>query len=625
MLIKTKKLAKKQTGQSLIELLIAMVIFIMVIASITFMTLDAQVADRQGEERTRATQLAYEGLDASKSIKNRGWKYLTIGQHGLDSTNGFWEFAGSENIIDQFKRQVIVANVYRDNNKNIVETGGTIDFDTKKITSNVNWSFTPERPSDVTLASYLTNWKSKKWLQTTQAHFDAGTKNGVLTVPIDDGALQLNTASSTSSKIWEFDQATDYSYESSKIEVTSSVAKLKQITGPKSGDTLNPDFKTNADSWTFSSWGAAGATGNYKSTGGNPDGYVDINIPKTAGTRLGGYWYQGFDVAVNNPTVASLNFDWRAINLTYANLVFPVTLYVFVDSASGPPTIGTEVWSQSVEDITAWTGPVTLDVKSKLASAGRYYLKLAFWVVTPPKKPAGPFTIGYDNAKVHWEGFGTSYPTDEPTINPINSFTAANITQWTSFTEVASGTTRYQLSNDGGKTWRYWNGSTSTWEVAGPGQYNDAATVNGNINRLGITAFGINFKTFLISNGQNQVTLDSVTIGYSQSSFTLSGDFVSSVFDSGSDTTNYNYIAWTADVPTGSTLKFQIRTTGRKQSFPPNWLGPDGTSNTYFENPGDVFPDPDLDSTYRIQYKAYFTSNGQNTPVLKDITIDYEQ
>lgn len=633
MSIKIKLLAKKELGQSLIELLVAMAIFTIVIASITFMTLDAQVADRQGEERTRATQLAYEGLDASKSIKNRGWKYLTLGQHGLDETSGFWDFAGSENNIDQYQRRVTVENVNRDDNKNIVGTGGTIDLDTKKITSNVNWSFTPERPSDVTLASYLTNWKSKKWIQTTTAEFNGGTRpgNNVIVVPVGGGALQLNTASSTSSKIWEFDQATDYNYYDSLIEVAGGTAHLIQTTGQKSGDTLNPDFKDNDDFWTFLNWGVAGATGTYHTTGGNPDGYVDINVPNRGNIRWGGFWQQEFTTAVNNPTVANLSFDWRAIN--YKGLPAMVTLYAFVDSVAGAPAIGTAVWSQTIAGLTPWTAsPVSIDVRSKLPTSGKHYLKLAIQVVVLGTKPAGPFTIGYDNAKIHWEGYGTSYPTDKPSINPTTSFIDSQVSSWTSFTPTANlevgGQIFYQLSD--GNTWKFWNGSTLRWEDAGPGQYNDAATINTNINSFPVTASGLNFKAFLVSNGTAQVNLDRVVIGYQKSGYVTYGEFESSLFDSGSITTNYNYIAWTADLPASTTLKFQVRFRYKdirgKWLYTP-WYGPEVTSTSYFENPGETMPDFDfIPSVQQIQYKAIFSSlTGQNTPILKDITIDYEQ
>ena len=640
MLTNTDKLLKQQTGQSLIELLIAMVIFIMVIASITFMTLDAQVADRQGEERTRATQLTYEGLDASKSIKNRGWKYLTIGQHGISDISGFWEFAGTENNIDQYQRRITVENVNRDDNKNIVATGGTIDFDTKKITSKVDWQFTPERPSDVTLASYLTNWKSKKWIQTTTAEFNGGTRPGgnVVVVPVDDGALQLNTASSASSKIWEFDQASDYNYDIDKIEVNfnnNNIARLIQITGPKSGATLNPTFDTDASWWTFSSWGTAGATGNHHTTGGNPGtgGYIDINVPKKAGSTIGGYWYQGFSVDVNNPTVANLKFDWKAINLTYANLIFPVTLYVFIDSVPGSPTVGTEIWKQEIDNMTPWTSPGDIDVRSKLTTAGTYYLKLAFRAVTPPKKPSGPFVIGYDNVLLQWEGYGTSYPTDQPTINPTASFSDSQVSSWSSFAPTANleigGQIFYQLSDNDGASWQFWNGSA--WSiVVNPNDYNIASDINAHISTFPATNKKIMFKAFLSSNGVAQVNLDRVEIGYQESGYVTYGEFESSLFDTGSSTTIYNYITWSADVPVETTLKFQMRfrykPQGGKWQYTP-WFGPNETSNTYFQTPGETIPDFDfIPSVQQIQYKAYLDSpTGQNTPILKDITIDYEQ
>jgi len=130
---------KNQQGQSLIELLVAMVVFILVISSIMFLVLDAHTANRQGGERSKAVLLAQEGSEAALSIAKQGWRNLTEGDHGIDSGSGVWEWLGNSNIIDKFTRKVTVEPVYRDGVGDIVQSGGILDPDTKKITSKINW------------------------------------------------------------------------------------------------------------------------------------------------------------------------------------------------------------------------------------------------------------------------------------------------------------------------------------------------------------------------------------------------------------------------------------------------------------------------------------------------------
>ncbi|MDO8336329.1 MAG: hypothetical protein Q7T74_06135, partial [Candidatus Saccharibacteria bacterium] len=107
------------------------------------------------------------------------------------------------------------------------------------------------------------------------------------------------------------------------------------------------------------------------------------------------------------------------------------------------------------------------------------------------------------------------YSSSRPTIRPATSFSVTEISRWTNFSETAvkagTGQIYYQLSGDNGSTWYYWN--NSTWAVAGALNYNLATVVNTNINTFATTTAQIMFKAFLVSNGTDQVRLDSVSIG----------------------------------------------------------------------------------------------------------------
>ena len=69
-----------------------------------------------------------------------------------------WSLAAGSEDLNGFTRQVVVNNVSRDGQFNIVSSGGTPDPDTKKITSTVSWSYKGQAYSAI-LSVYLTHWQ----------------------------------------------------------------------------------------------------------------------------------------------------------------------------------------------------------------------------------------------------------------------------------------------------------------------------------------------------------------------------------------------------------------------------------------------------------------------------------
>lgn len=381
---------------------------------------------------------------------------------------------------------------------------------------------------------------------------------------------------------WDFNTASDYTYDSSKIEVTGGVAKLvdqggggscggtatacsvfvssptctAQVGcswgGSASGATTNPNFSANTTGWTYADWDQGGGevniNGGRTASDGNPGGYINISAPVGKEDELGGYWRQGFTTTVANPT-ATVSFDWKVKDFDTTPNPITYKIYVFVDTGTGVPVIGQEVWSSGeLTNTTDWASVSNLDVSSKVVSAGTYYLKLAMWVETPGSN-SGPFAAGFDNVQLNWSttpfcsGTATActsylnsgtcsaqggcawtpiavYPASVPEIYPNTSLAPVGVTSWNAFTETATkgtGEIYYQLSDDDGVSWKYWDGSA--WLViSAPANYNTASVVNAHINSFSAVAGKIKWKAFLSSNGSQQVILDNVAVGYLQNS-----------------------------------------------------------------------------------------------------------
>lgn len=233
----------------------------------------------------------------------------------------------------------------------------------------------------------------------TQAEFDAGvysdTQWNTDHVELDTTGISNGTGAYTSTIFDSGAAGTSW----------SQISWVESVPGDSVVTTTNPNFDTDTTNWTYTDWAESGgedATGTLNPTGGNPNGWIDINVGAGKGYTVGGFWEQSFTTSVANPATATLDFDWQVTAVDTSNTF---QLYAFVDSASGEPTIGQEVWSSGEISATqGWTSQTDIDVSGALGAAGTYYLKVAMWVETPsgPGAPPGPYEVGYDNVELEW-------------------------------------------------------------------------------------------------------------------------------------------------------------------------------------------------------------------------------
>lgn len=154
------RMGKNIGGQSVVEIVVALAIFLIIAGSSMVTILGALSISKLGEEEAQATMVAVEGLEAVASIKNQSWEILSEGTYGLTNTNGYWEFNGESDVdvSNKFTRSITISSVQRDGNGDIVGEGGTVDADTYAVTSTVNWDFSVSRQKEIEISTYLTNW-----------------------------------------------------------------------------------------------------------------------------------------------------------------------------------------------------------------------------------------------------------------------------------------------------------------------------------------------------------------------------------------------------------------------------------------------------------------------------------
>ena len=151
--------------------------------------------------------------------------------------------------------------------------------------------------------------------------------------------------------------------------------------------------------------------------------------------------------------------------------------------------------------------------------------------------------------------------------------------------------------------------------------FNDSTSVS--------EADGDNF-VYMVANTQEK-QLKIIQGGADSAIYVAAGVFESQTFDAGSDAM-FNRFFVTTNIPSNTTISYQVSVepaiSGSCNGVVFNYVGPDGTSNTFFTANGN-FPRDSDGTGYEnpgrcMRYKVYMTSSTQTiTPTLYDFNVNY--
>lgn len=140
----TKSPNLRQSGMSLVEALLAVAIFAVIATGVIGAIIYGQESTAVAGARERATKIAEEGIEAVRNIRDSGYSNLPVdGTYGLVVSGGVWTLLGASDVTDIFTRTVTLA---------------TIDSRTRGVTVNVAWTQTVQRPGNISVNTYLTDW-----------------------------------------------------------------------------------------------------------------------------------------------------------------------------------------------------------------------------------------------------------------------------------------------------------------------------------------------------------------------------------------------------------------------------------------------------------------------------------
>jgi prepilin-type N-terminal cleavage/methylation domain-containing protein len=182
---------------------------------------------------------------------------------------------------------------------------------------------------------------------------------------------------------------------------------------------------------------------------------------------------------------------------------------------------------------------------------------------------------------------------DSSTGNPIEGATVnlTNVTPVVNLSAVTGGSLWSQQYWNGGSGQASWSNTTEYWA--------DSGGVDTTTTPLAIRLASSGGHTLV-----NSAYLDSST------------------FDTGSNGTSYTTLNWqpTSQDP-AVTVKFQVATNNDNATW--NFIGPDGTSGTYYTTPGASISSANNNNRY-VRYRAYFsTTDNTKNPTITSVGVNY--
>ena len=149
------------------EALIAIMIITVALTSILSLATLSSIVTSIAKQTTQATLFVQDTMEALRNFRDgTDWNVNGLGTFSLNTAHyveqigspAQWQLVVGSEIIDGFTRSVQFQETRRDSvTKDIVETGGDLDPDTKRIVVEVSWT-ERGRSHEVELVTYLTNW-----------------------------------------------------------------------------------------------------------------------------------------------------------------------------------------------------------------------------------------------------------------------------------------------------------------------------------------------------------------------------------------------------------------------------------------------------------------------------------
>ncbi|MFA4846172.1 MAG: hypothetical protein WC654_06475 [Patescibacteria group bacterium] len=123
-------------GSTLLEVVLVTFLFGVIGTGLVSTLIGSSQTSKRGMEHTVAAGYIKEGIEATRSIRDRDWSELANGTHGLSTGSGYYDFSGTSDSLDGgvYTRTITIEDVYRLGSltSDISASGTTLDAATKR-------------------------------------------------------------------------------------------------------------------------------------------------------------------------------------------------------------------------------------------------------------------------------------------------------------------------------------------------------------------------------------------------------------------------------------------------------------------------------------------------------------
>jgi len=639
-----KKFKEKLHGYSLAELVLAIGIFAVMSSMLVYLVIDATRTLENSRDRTKSAQLTQNIYSSLKLIKSEAWYNLAMhtneGAKHLEYVSGGYSIVDGECVRDGLTYSFTIDYVQRDISRNIVGTGGTLDPHTRLINITISWVDRIGNIHTINPKMYVNDWNTNSVVWTTQSEFDTGSYTDTMSEIVEDGEVRLLSMKYSD---WCHPTLSLSQHDLTRSGVASALFTIGDYvymgTGQNaSGDAFakvsivgEPPVLTELGTYNgykvYDVFGLNGyallATDNnsselvvldISSTEGiyTPFTTLDLPSPKNKQKYVYVYDQTGYITHDNNLTLFDLN-----------NLQQDV-----------PPTI---ISTLAVGDNNTEITDISVDLDY-------IYITLEggnsdFFILenTSPYSVLGEVDIGSMNVTSLFisEDLTRAYIGTEDNIG--NEFFILDISNksitypvvnsadlgGTSVEALVSADDRVMIGGSDGTEYLVFvlEDEQNMYQCG-------SLDVDSGINMLTLVAKDPILYTYVLTGDSNKelqiIKGGPGGGGPDGEGYVEAGEYLSEIYDSGTTTSIYYVISLITEIPTGTSLQIQLRSSDNSSMTGSTWVGPDGTSNTYYSTTG-VYELPISMSGQYLQYKATFTSETVYTPLLKELIINYEK
>lgn len=625
-------------GVSLIELLIMIALLAIMLPALSLSLISSREGSVQHEKRMRAASLLQETQEALRTIREEDWTNIaTNGTYHPVISGNTWDLAAGSETIDTITRQLTISNVYRDDNSQIVTSGGTLDPSTKKIDITVSWN-SPVNNS-LTSTLYLSRYlENAIYFQTTDSDFNSGNHTSTIVTNVNGGEVMLGSGGLGN---WCDPHLEQITLDLPKNGVANALTAIEGHAFAGTGDNAsgvsyahitmtdtNPPtpsildtidgYKTN-DVFGEAEYGYIATDDNTKEIvilrldTGEEIGYFNASGSASAiaiyvyGTR--GFMTQGstlriFDLSSktgSRPQLGSVSLAGTGQSLAVSGNYVYVAIagntstemqIVNVTNPATPSVVGqANLNSQSAEDIVVNETATRAYIVTRISASQN-----ELFVVNIESKTGNRATIGSYNANGMDPRGITLVPGNNVIIGGYNG-------------------QEYQI--------------VSVANEASPSSCGGVDVDSGIQDIASVLESDGDAYSYILTGSSNAEFR--IVTGGPGGNYASEGIYESATFEPGYSAA-FNRVYPTFSQPAGTEIRFQIGVANQINNsctgVPFTFVGPDGTTSTYYTN-GEAIVFKGITAGYNnpgkcFRYRAYLsTTNSSASPVFEEISINY--